>query len=413
MDENTYVSRPRYEALLRKHRDTQDVKVLTGVRRCGKSCLLSWLANDLPVSGVPQHNVLYLRMDAFGMPLQPTAEWLAGQVRSALESAEESAPFYVLLDEVQDVPGWERVVRQLHTRPNTDVYVTGSNAYVLSSELATLLGGRYVELAVYPLSFEEYLAFSAACDVRVANEDAAFADYLRFGGMPALFRLAQRREEDVSQLLRTIYETIILNDVVARLRIADIDLLSKLVRYVFSTSGTLFSTNKIVNTLASSGRKASQETIDGYLRGLVNALVLYECPQVGIAGRDVLRPLRKFYPVDTGLRNLMHGFGPGDMGFQLENVVHNELLRRGWDVAVGTLRVGEVDFVATRPQERLYVQVSESVTDPQVLERELAPFGRLDDSWPTLLIVADHLGCGVTERGTRIVHIVEWLLEES
>ena len=408
---SAYVSRPVYETLLRRHRDTPDIKVLTGVRRCGKSCLLEWLADDLVASGVPAQNVVYLRMDLFGMPLDPTAEWLASRIQESLDAASASSPSYVLLDEVQDVRGWERVVRQLHTRPDTDVYVTGSNAYVLSSDLATLIGGRYVELRVQPLSFAEYLDFARALGTSWPSQDAAFAEYLRFGGMPALFHLRERSEGEVAQLLRTVYETIILNDVAARLRITDLDLLSRLVRYVFSTSGTLFSTNRIVNTLASSGRKASQETIDGYLRGLVDALVLYECPQTGLAGKQVLRPQRKFYPVDTGLRNLMRNFAPGDVGFQLENVVHNELVRRGWAVSVGALRAGEVDFVAERPQERLYVQVSESVAEQRVLERELAPFSALSGSWPTLLLTADRLNCGVTASGTQVRHVEDWLLE--
>lgn len=405
-----YVERFEYENRLRKLRNTEDVKVLTGVRRCGKSTLLQWLKDDLAAGGVDSANVFYRRMDMFGMPVNPNAEWLASEIAEALQQANSDVPFYVLLDEIQDVAGWERVVRQLHTRPNTDVYITGSNAYVLSSDLATLIGGRYVGLKVQPLTFAEYLTFVDAYRVAFPTEDAAFADYLRYGGMPALFHLEERTQEQMAQLLRTVYETVILNDVAARTSVSDLDLLSKLVRYVFSTSGLLFSTNKIVNALTSAGRKTKSATVDGYLRALVDALILRECEQVGIAGKEVLRPLRKFYPVDTGLRNLMRNFATGDLGFQIENVVYNELVHRGWNVAVGVLRAGEVDFVAERAQQRVYVQVTESMAEPAVCERELAPFRLINDAWPKVVLTADRLSCGTTEQGFRIVNVIDWLL---
>lgn len=407
-----YINRPDYEKLLKHHRDTEDIKVLTGVRRCGKSSLLSWLSEDLGRNGVPTQNIFYRRMDEFGMPVNPDAEWLSGELQTAIDRADPDHPLYVLLDEIQDVEGWERVVRQLHTRPETDVYVTGSNAHVLSSDLATLIGGRYVELRVRPLSFKEYLSFAEACGPAFDSRDAAFSEYMRYGGMPALFHLPEWTQDDISELLRTVYETIILNDVAAHAHITDLDLLSKLVRYVFSTSGNLFSTNRIVGTLASAGRRTSAETIETYLRALIDALVLSECEQTGLAGREVLRPQRKFYPVDSGLGNLARNFAAGDLGFQLEGIVFNELERRGWSVSVGVLRSGEVDFVAERAGERAYYQVTESMLGEETRARELAPFDALADSWEKTVLTADRLCCGVTDRGVRIVNIEDWLLDE-
>ncbi len=407
-----YVHRPEYENKLKSLRDTEEVKVLVGVRRCGKSTLLQWLRSSLVDDGVRACNVFYRRMDLFGMPVNPDADWLIGEISKALEESDPSQPLYVLLDEIQDVSGWERVVRQLHTRQNTDVYITGSNAYILSSDLATLIGGRYLEVKVQPLSFSEYLDFSRHYGLAFQNEDAAFAEYLRYGGMPALFHLKDRGQEQIAQLLKTIYETIILNDVVERTRIGDVGLLSKLVRYVFSTSGSLFSANKIANTLTSFGRKTRLETVEAYLRALIDALILHECEQVGLAGKDVLRPQRKFYPVDTGLRNLTRGFVSGDVGFQIENVVCNELLRRGWKVSVGSLRAGEVDFVAERVQSRVYMQVTESLVDQGVYEREIAPLRAIDDSWPKYILTADRLRCGRTEEGIAIVNVIDWLQEK-
>lgn len=406
-----YVSRPNYEARLRKLRGSEDIKVLTGVRRCGKSSLLSWLKSDLMLDGIGESNIFYRRMDMFGMPINPDAEWLIAQLAQAIEGSNQNKTFFVLLDEIQDVQGWERVVRQLHTRPNTDVYITGSNAYVLSSDLATLIGGRYTELKIQPLSFSEYLSFASSYGISFDSREAAFAEYLRYGGMPALFHLKERSPEEITQLLSTIYETVILNDVAARTKIGDLDLLSKLVRYVFSTSGSLFSTNKIVNTLTSAGRKTRPETVDSYLRALVDALILFECEQSGLAGKEIMRPQRKFYPVDTGLRNLMRNFAPGDTGYQIENVVHNELVRRGWHASIGTLQAGEVDFVAQRFQERCYIQVTESMIDPSTYKRELAALQAVEDTWPKYVITADRMSCGTTEDGIRIVNIIDWLLE--
>lgn len=408
----SYVSRPLYEQQLKKLRDTEDIKVLTGVRRCGKSTLLQWLRDDLIATGISPENVFYRRMDMFGMPLSPNAAWLTGELSNAIDGARSDCPFYVLLDEVQDVDEWEKVVRQLHTRPKTDVYITGSNAYVLSGDLATLIGGRYIELKVQPLSFSEYLTFANHYKIDFADVDDAFAQYLRYGGMPAIFHLNNPEQADIAQLLKTIYETVILNDVAARTGLSDLDLLSKLVRYVFSTSGSLFSTNKIANTLTSLGRKTKSETIDGYLRALVDALILFQCEQTGLAGKEVLRPQRKFYPVDTGLRNLMRNFAPGDTGFQLENLVHNELIRRGFNTSVGLLNAGEVDFIAEKEQQRIYVQVTEEMASQKTYQRELGSLEAIEDSWPKCVITLDRVNCGTTKSGIHIVNIIEWLLEQ-
>ena len=303
------IPRPHYQQLLTRYRDTEFVKVLTGVRRCGKSTLLDLFIEDLHAQGVPEENVFRKRFDEFGLPLNPTAEDLQDEIAAALDCADPSHMFYVALDEIQMVSEWERVVRGLHTRSGVDVYITGSNAYLLSSDLATLLAGRYVELDVYPLSFCEYLEFSSR--IR-GKSDAAlntlFADYLRYGGMPSIFALKEPREEDIARELTGIFNSVIVNDVAQRFQIRDYALLEKLVAYVFSTSGNLFSVKSIANYLKSAGAKASYETIDGYLRALEQALVLHSALQTGVQGKQLLRPLRKYYPVDTGLRNLPGGF---------------------------------------------------------------------------------------------------------
>lgn len=407
----TRFERPRYQALLERYRDTESIKVLKGIRRCGKSTLLDLFADGLRAQGVPELNLFRKRFDEFGLPIDLNAEDLQQEISEALARADSAQTFYVFLDEVQMVPGWERIVRGLHTRPGVDVYITGSNAYLLSSDLATLLSGRYVELDVYPLSFREYRSFCEQSGRAALGKEELLSEYLRYGGMPSLFGLKGPLEEDIARELSGIYNTVILNDVAQRFQIRDYALLEKLVTYVFSTSGNLFSVKSIVNYLRSSGVKASYETIDSYLYALEQALILYGVTQDGLQGKELLRPQRKFYPVDTGLRNMAIGFAMRDVGFQLENAVFVELLRRGYRVSVGVVGTAEVDFVARRRDERLYVQVSDALAAETTLERELSALRAVHDAYPKYLITTDQLHIGTTEDGIRIVNVADWLLE--
>lgn len=405
------VPRPDYDALLETYRQTPEIKVLTGVRRCGKSSLLALFSERLVAVGAPPENICHLRLDGYDVPLGVDAAWLMGQVSERLAASQASQTSYVLLDEVQEVPGWEDAVRRLRNRPNTQVTITGSNARVLSGELATLLAGRYIEIPVRPLGFSEYLAFAKAARWEASSRESLFADYLTWGGMPGLFAFERGDEDSYERLLSGIFDTVILKDVLERSAAQDPDLLDRLVRFTFSTSGSLFSTKRVVDALASSGRKASQQTVDNYIRAFENALVVEACGQTGIAGKEMLRPLRKFYPVDNGLRNLTTGFSrTRDLGFQLECVVYNELRRRGFKVNVGSLRAGEVDFVASKRDERLYVQVCQSVLDEGTYQRETAPLEAVGDSFPKLLLVGDRWRLGVTKSGVRIANVVDWLL---
>ncbi len=405
------VPRPQYDAVIDSFVGTPEVKVLVGVRRCGKSSLLALLANRLRSRGVPDRCIIQLKLDGYEVPLSPDARWLDAQIRPRLADVAADETAYVLLDEVQEVAGWEDVVRRVNTLPNAQVFITGSNARVLSGELATLLAGRYVEIPVYPLGFEEYISFGEAFGWDVASKEALLSDFVTFGGMPALFAYTRGDVTAYERVLSGIFDTVILKDVVGRSHVKDVDLLEKVVRYVFSTSGNLFSTKRVVDALVSAGRKASQETVDNYLAALVNAKVMTACEQQGLAGKEVLRPQRKFYPADNGLRNLTIGFNrTRDTGYQLEAVVFNELIRRGWKVGVGALSGGEVDFVATRRDERLYIQVCQSVLDETTFAREVAPLEAIQDSFPKVVLVADRWKTGTTSSGIRIVNVADWLL---
>lgn len=412
MAQRRQIPRPDYDDRLDKGLDSPNIKVLTGIRRCGKSTLLSMLVERIRKEGFPQSNIFYRRFDQFGMPVNPDAEWLLSELDAAKREADPNLPLRVFLDEIQEVKGWEKVVRQLHTDSSFDVFITGSNAYVLSSDLSTFLAGRYERIEVYPLSFREYLRFAHEAVECPWDDETLLRRYMTYGGMPGLFELPFADQQAVSDELTTLFDAIILNDVARRSSISDMDLLTKLIRYVYSTSGSLFSTKKVSDALTSMGRKVKPETVDNYLVSLVRAFALYECEQEGLVGKRLLRPMRKFYPADTGFRNLPSGFAGSDIGFQLENVVYLELRRRGYSPFVGALPGSEIDFVAKRGNERIYLQVSASLLDEGVYRREVAPLESVKNAFPKTILVLDGWREGYTDSGVRIQRLLDWLLDQ-
>ena len=411
--------RPTYLHMLEPYIGTEQVKVLQGVRRSGKSSILRMLYNELRDRGIDQRNIFVRRFDEFGLPATMDAQTLTQELAAAIDAGNPSHMFYVFLDEVQQVQDWQNVVRGLHTKRGVDVYITGSNAHLLSSDLATQLAGRTITFDVFPLSFEEYLRFTAeynqnetddVTNMQPRSRDDLFSTYLRFGGMPSLFSLREFNLDGISRELNSIYNTVILNDVASRTEIRDIALLNRLVAYLFSTSGNLFSARKLVGALASAGRRTSVETVDSYIDALERAFILHAVPQSGLQGKRLMNPLRKFYPIDTGLRNLAGGFSGRDLGFQLENVVANELLRRGWTVTVGALSGSEVDFVASKLDQREYIQVAQTMVDPAVHRRELEPLRSIGDAFPRAVLTLDPYSAGITKDGIRIINIIDWLL---
>lgn len=412
MAQRRQISRPDYDNRLNKGLGSPNVKVLTGIRRCGKSTLLSMLVDRIREEGFPQSNIFYRRFDQFGMPVSPDAEWLLSELDAAKREADPNLPLRVFLDEIQEVKGWEKVVRQLHTDGSFDVFITGSNAYVLSSDLSTFLAGRYERIEVYPLSFREYRRFAHETAEYPEDDETLLRRYMTYGGMPGLFELPFADQQAVSDELTTLFDAIILNDVARRSSISDMDLLTKLIRYVYSTSGSLFSTKKVSDALTSMGRKVKPETVDNYLVSLVRAFALYECEQEGLVGKRLLRPMRKFYPADTGFRNLPSGFTGSDIGFQLENVVYLELRRRGYTPFVGALSASEIDFVAKRGSERIYLQVTASLLDEGVYQREVAPLESVRDAFPKTILVLDGWREGYTDSGVKVQRLLDWLLDQ-
>lgn len=402
-----YIARDKLTNTLRSHRDTPEIKVLTGVRRCGKSTLLEHYAQSLLDDGVPASNIFTRRFDSFDTPIGYSATDLHADLMQATQEA-HPGPFYVFLDEIQDVPGWEEVVRRLHSRDDTDVYITGSNARLLSGELATHLTGRYITIPVYPLSFDEYQRHHRAQGT-TDSTDQLFSRYMMFGGMPGLFVTGQPDQDRATEILTSIYESIVLKDVAGRYGIRDIATLEKLSRYLFSTSGNLFSVNNVANTLASAGANASYATVDNQISALERSFIVYSAQQERMRGKELLRPQRKFYPVDNGFRNLATGFNGSDRGAQLEGIVFMELQRRGYDVTIGSLPDGEIDFIAKRGNDKQYIQVTLNMTEEQTRERELAPLRRLGDAFPRTVLTLDWHSEGMTDEGIHITNVMDWL----
>lgn len=402
-----YIARDKLTDTLRSHRNTPEIKVLTGVRRCGKSTLLEHYAQSLLDDGVPASNIFTRRFDSFDTPIGYSATDLHADLMQATQES-RPGPFYVFLDEIQDVPGWEEVVRRLHSRDDTDVYITGSNARLLSGELATHLTGRYITIPVYPLSFDEYQRHHRAQGT-TDSTDQLFSKYMMFGGMPGLFVTGQPDQDKATEILTSIYESIVMKDVAGRYGIRDIATLEKLSRYLFSTSGNLFSVNKVANTLASAGANASYATVDNQISALERSFIVYSAQQERMRGKELLRPQRKFYPVDNGFRNLATGFNGSDRGAQLEGIVFMELQRRGYDVTIGSLPDGEIDFIVKRGNNKQYIQVTLNMTEEQTRERELAPLRRLGDAFPRTVLTLDWHSEGMTDEGIHITNVMDWL----
>ncbi|MCO6558733.1 MAG: ATP-binding protein [Bifidobacterium sp.] len=394
---------------LESHDYTDQIKVLVGVRRCGKSTLLQQYKQQVSGSGIPDTNLFFKRFDSFSIPIGYDAQNLYDELAKAIQKLDEKYPFYVFLDEIQDVPGWEKVVRRLHTRENTHVYITGSNAQLLSGDLATYLAGRYLTIPVYPLSFNEYLEYRRMLGEVPKPTTDYLGDYLHFGGMPGLLKYGLPSESQARETLEDIYQSIVVKDAAGHNGIRDIPTLTTISHYLFSTSGNLFSLRKVTNTLRNTGLNVSPMTVNAHITALTEALVIYRAEQEGISGKQILRPTSKYYPVDNGFRNLVNGFSNKDLGLQLEGVVYMELRRRGYIVTVGTGEHGEVDFVARKGSEKQYIQVTLSMLEESTHERELSSLQALTDAFPRMVITMDPVSAGVTDEGIRIVHAPQWL----
>ncbi len=394
------IIRPYYVNILRKYRDIPLVKLLAGIRRCGKSTIMEMLAEDLRQCGIASDHIITIRYTSEELEENMTARDMYENIRNRIR---DNARYYLLLDEVQEVPGWEKAVNSLLENGGTDIYVTGSNAKLMSGEISTYLTGRYVSIPVFPLSFAEYLDFKKA-DHR--SEKELLTEYLRLGGFPVV-ALGNFDERTAYQIVEGIYHSVITNDITRRHNIKNYELFDRVVRYIVENVGKTFSANAIVKFLKNEGRSLSVESVYNYLEWLEKAFVIYRCQRYDLQGKAVLKTQEKFYLADASLKYCIMGFNPKSVAAMLENVVYFELLRRGYKVYIGKNETKEVDFVALRQDERIYVQVCRNL--PENSEREIANLLAIRDHYPKYVVTLDEMASGNID-GVKIVHLADFLL---
>lgn len=393
------IRRNAYMDKLHRLKDKNIIKVITGVRRCGKSTLLQMFQDEVK-NELPNAKCIDINLESGIFRKICTSEDLYDYVKKRLHVEEQN---YVFLDEIQNIPDFQKVVDWLFVEKNVDLYITGSNAYLLSGELATLLSGRYIEIKMLPLSFAEYME---AQSIQETNTQKLYNEYLLRSSFPGALEYHDRG--DLRNYLEGIYNTILIKDVATRKQISDISMLQSVVEYMYDNIGNLSSAAKIAGAMTSSGRKISTNTVEAYIQALVDSFILYRVTRYDIKGKDRLRNGAKYYAVDIGLRYYLLGTNMGDIGHILENVVYLELLRRENEVFVGKTSTLEVDFVAINNGKKKYYQVSQTILDEHTLNRELASLKSIKDNYPKYILTMDYLPDASFD-GIQHINVFDWL----
>lgn len=403
------VERKEYLAQLWEWKDEHIIKVVTGIRRCGKSVLLEQFKDRLHLAGVEAEQIISINFEDLEFEELLDYKVLYRYIKERLCSDKMT---YIFLDEIQNVPDFPKVVDSLYVNNNTDVYITGSNSYLLSSELATLLSGRYVEISMLPLSFREYVTVTGR------PQEDAFSEYMQTGGLPYV-AVMNRTDEKVNQYLEGIYNTVIVKDIeerqarkekdAGRRKITDIALLKTIARYLASVIGSPISMKSVTDYLISSGRKISPNTVSDYVEALTESFVFYPAERFDIVGKQLLKANKKLYMVDLGLRNHILPRKRYDLGFSIENIVYFELLRRGYKVNIGKFGSTEVDFVAQKQGILTYYQVTANMTAEETFEREMRPLRGIQDNYEKIVLTLDRFSLGNYE-GIKVVNVIDWLL---
>lgn len=396
-------SRDIYLNKLVNFKDKPLIKIITGIRRCGKSTLLDLFEEYLLNNGIKKENIIHMNFEDLLYDEIKDYKDLNKYIKEKILDNDKK---YIILDEIQQISNWEKAINSFLVTLNCDIYITGSNAYLLSSEISTLLSGRYVEIKMLPLSFKEYLEFNNYNTKE--NLEEHFNDYLLYGGLPIVSYVHDKSA--IRNILSGIFNTVIIKDVSKRNAIRDITLLENLILYIAQNVGSPISSRNISNYLNSAGRKTSTETIDNYLKMLENAFIIYKANRFDIKGKMYLKTLEKYYIVDTGIRNELLSFKDGDYGHMLENLIYIELLRRGYDVAVGKIDNLEVDFVAQNYDEKIYYQVSASILDENTKKRELNPFDHIPDHYEKVILTMDKTPIK-DFNGIKNINIIDFLLQ--
>lgn len=404
------VQRKEYLEKLISWKDEQVIKVVTGIRRCGKSTLLLQYQDYLKRHGILEEQILAINFEELEYEELLDYRKLYQYIKDRMCTDKTT---YIFLDEVQKVAGFEKVVDSLYVKADTDLYITGSNAYLLSGDLATFLSGRYVEISMLPLSFSEYLKLIQK------DKDSAFADYMKYGSLPFVATM-DKIDEKVDTYLEGIYNTVIVRDIEDRQKrqeadpqkrkITDIALLKTIARYLASIIGSPVSVRSITDYLTSNGRRISPNTVNDYVGALTESFIFYPAERFDIAGKQLLSTNKKYYMVDLGIRNHILPKKSYDLGFSVENIVFFELLRRGYKIAVGKYQNTEVDFVAQKQGAILYIQVTADMTAKETFDREMKSFYRIHDNYEKIVLTLDKLSPG-NYNGIKVIHLIDWLVE--
>lgn len=404
------INRPQYLQQLIQNKDVDLVKIITGIRRCGKSSLMDLFHQYLIETDVPQTHIIHMNLES--LRYRDLTDYLTFYDYIS-ERIPSEGRTYLLFDELQAVEHWEKAIESFRLDYDVDIYIAGSNAYLLSTEFSTLLSGRYVEIRMLPLSFKEFLDFYEFHTDTTIEEK--FQKYLQFGGMPIL-REYHFNEARSNQALEGIYSTVILRDILQRSNMTDQNLLQKIVRFLCSNIGSITSPNNIGNVLSSEGelekgreKRIAGKTVSKYISLLENAYIFYSVERYDIKGKQLLKTLGKHYIIDLGFRNLLLGYRDADRGHILENIVFLELLRRDYRVYIGKIGETEVDFIAERPDDKLYIQVTESMSSAQTRERELRPLQMIPDNYEKIILSMDRSYIQSYE-GIKALNLIDWLL---
>ena len=397
------IIREEYLKKLFTYMDAPIIKILAGIRRCGKSTILEMLHKELISKGIDKNNIICKRYTSFEIDDCYTAKDMYNDIKKEMINDNK---YYLLLDEVQEIDGWEKAINSLLEDTNADIYVTGSNSKLMSSEISTYLTGRYISIPVFTLSFAEYLEFkkdSGRTPKELLNE------YIRMGGFP-IVALGNFDERSSYQIVEGIYNSVITSDITKRHNITNFDLFNRVVKYVVENVGKTFSANAIVKFMKGEGRSLSVESVYNYLEWLEKAFVIYRCQRYDMQGKTVLKTQEKFYLADASLKYCMMGFNPKSVAAMLENIVYFELRRKGYDVYIGKNATKEIDFVAVRRDERIYVQVCRNL--PEESDREVANLLEIKDHYPKYVVTLDELAAG-NINGVKIVHLADFLLNRD
>ncbi|MCD8010074.1 MAG: ATP-binding protein [Lachnospiraceae bacterium] len=405
------IERTEYLQRLLSWKDEMVIKVVTGLRRCGKSTLLRQYQNLLLDRGVEGAQIISINFEE--LENEPLLDYKA-LYRHIKDQLCPDKTTYIFLDEIQKVPSYEKVVDSLYVKPGVDIYISGSNSYMLSGDLATLLSGRYVELSMLPLSFREY------CQTTKLKDDSAFADYMKYGGLPYL-AVMEKTDEKAEVYLEGIYNTVIVKDIeerqnrreseTVRRKVTDISLLKNIAKFLAGSVGSPISIRSITDYLISSGRKVSPNTETYYVLALSESFIFYPAERYDIVGKQILKSNKKWYIVDIGLRNHILPRRNYDLGFTIENIVFLELLRRGYAVYIGKYETTEIDFVACRHGIYTYIQVTADLTSETTFEREMRPLRRVRDNYEKIVLTLDRLTIGNYD-GIKVIHVIDWLLND-